>query len=542
MRYSALFLKLLEKRGFEEDFLYPKYENLADPFLLPDMKGAVGRIEKAIKEGEKILIYGDYDVDGVTATAIMREALLMAGASAEQIVTMLPNRFTDGYGMSTKVVRRAKEGRVGLIITVDCGSNNGEVIEVLSGEGFEVVVTDHHEVMGELPQCVAVVNPKRKDIEVEKGLKCLSGAGVAFFLARALMLRGLILEGQEKWLLDFAMIGTICDAMKLTGENRIICKFGGIVLAKTRRKGLKELMKIAGVKKIDADAIGFQIGPRLNAAGRMESPELALRLLTTDSGVEAAELAEKLESLNAERKRQQESAVTTIEKQGVPEEPVIVVSGDWHEGVLGIIAGNLTEKYKKPSFALTEAEDGIVKGSGRSFGEFNLAEALAHCGEHLLGGGGHAEACGVKLERAKLADFKREVNDYYRSLKLKNQERFLEEQEDLRLKKFSALSLDFMGELQLLEPFGEGNPEPKILLENVEVEYADRMGAQGNHLKLTVRDQNGERLKLVAFRAREEWFEINRGEIISVLTTPMVNEWNGVSSVEGRIIKINQTF
>ena len=535
---SALFSKLLEKRGFSEGFLSPKYEKLSDPFLLPDMAVAVQRIKQAAEGAEKILIYGDYDVDGVTATAEMYELLRLAGIKSERISMMLPDRFLDGYGMSKKVVQRAVAEGVGLVITVDCGSNNGEVIDELNAAGVEVVVTDHHELMGEVPKAVAVVNPKRKDVETKVGLRELCGAGVVFFLARALAHEGIIPEGQEKWLLDLAMIGTICDAMKVTGENRVICWYGVLVLGKTRRVGLKELMKQARVKKLDANAIGFQIGPRLNAGGRMESAEISLRLLLARSQSEAVSLAAKLERLNAERKSKQEQAVREVESRGISEEPVIVVSGEWHEGIVGIVAGNLVEKYKKPALALTEVEGGILKGSGRSFGEFNLAEALKTCGQYIIGGGGHAEACGLKLEKEKLAEFSRAINDYYLSLSLKNQERFLEEQEDLRVGKLDSISLDFMNELELLQPFGPGNPEPRIMLPEVTVKYIDKMGKEGQHLKLTVSDREQKLMRLIAFNAPEEWFELQREEKISVLISPMINEWDGVSSVEGYIKKI----
>lgn len=536
MRYSALFLKLLDKRGLSEKFLNPCYEELADPFLLPDMKEAVSRIKRAVSSGEKVLIYGDYDVDGVTATAILHDTLVLVGVNEKNIEMMLPDRFRDGYGMSKRVVEKAKAISAGLVLTVDCGSNNGEVVEELLSYGIDVVVTDHHEIMGELPETV-VVNPKRKDVEVAGGLRGLCGASVAFFLARALALEGLIPEGQEKWLLDLAMIGTICDAMELTGENRMICRFGMLVLAKTRRLGLLELMKKAGVKKIDTDAVGFQIGPRLNAAGRMKSADLALELLLTKSRAQAVRLSGELEQLNIERKKQQEQAVSEIEKQGVSEDPVLVVRGKWHEGILGIIAGRLLEQYKRPVVVLSEV-DGVLKGSGRSFGEFNLAEALSECQNLLISGGGHAEACGLKLEPGRFSEFSEVINDYYRGLNLKNQARFLEKYEDLTVGKIASVSLNFMGELELLQPFGEGNPEPLLLLKEVNVRFLDRMGANGKHLKLTVSDMEGGIMRLLAFYAPEEWFEAQPGETVSVLISPFVNEWNGVSEVEGRILRI----
>ena len=550
---NKIFEQLLAARGVNRGFLRPKYEDLAPASELPDMEKAVEHLVAARDAQKKVLIYGDYDVDGVTATAIMREALLLMGFL--EVETMLPNRFTDGYGMSKRLVERAKKEGVGLVVTVDCGSNNSEIVTELVVNGIEVIVTDHHELNGEAPKdAVAVINPKRlefrkkilkqqaKIVEGEKvkdiaGLAELSGAGVAFMVAGALAHRGEIPDGQEKWLLDLAMIGTICDAMKLVADNRIICKYGMIVLKKTRRPGLSELMKVAGVKRINAEAIGFQIGPRLNAAGRMETAEIALDLLTTRKRTEAARLAEELNRLNTERRSQQEEAVLEIEKQGEAEEPVLVVRGKWHEGVVGIISGKLTEKYRKPSFVLTEV-DGILKGSGRSFGEFNLALAIAECQDSLIGGGGHAAACGLKLETEKFEEFKRKVNSYYMGLGLKNQERFLDVREDLVVTELGELNLDLMDEMRDLEPFGEGNPEPVFLLPEVFVLDAGRMGTEGQHLRVLVRGGDGKTMKLVAFNADKEWLKLQAGGRISALIVLTENEWNGIRSVEGRILKL----
>ncbi|MBP3899557.1 single-stranded DNA exonuclease RecJ, partial [Candidatus Saccharibacteria bacterium] len=428
-------------------------------------------------------------------------------------------------------------------------------ITELAQAGVKVIVTDHHELMGDVPKdAVAVVNPRRpefrkkvlarqaeiiegKTIADIAGLTELSGAGVAFMLARALVNNGEIPAGQEKWLLDLAMIGTICDAMKLIKDNRIICKYGMIVLKKTRRPGLKELMRVAGTKSLNADAIGFQIGPRLNAAGRMETADLALKLLTTEQKTEAARLAAELNRLNSERKEQQNQAVSEVEKQGEVKEPVLVVQGRWHEGIVGIISGRLTEKYKKPSFVLTEV-DGVLKGSGRSFGEFNLALALSECQELLVSGGGHAAACGVKLKRENLEEFRRKINSYYMGLGLQNQERFLDVREDLMVTEVGELNLELLDEMKEMEPFGEGNPEPVFLLPEVFVLDASRMGAEGQHLRMLVRGEDGKTIKLVAFNAEKEWLEIKAGGRVSAWVALTGNEWNGTRSVEGRILKL----
>lgn len=539
---SRLFEELLRVRDLGGSFLCPKYEDLIDPFLLPDMDKAVERIKLARERGEKILIYGDYDVDGVTASTVMRDVLKLAGISEVEI--MLPNRFVDGYGMSARVVEKAQQMGVGLIITVDCGSANHAIIEQLREQGVDVIVTDHHEVGETLPECVAVVNAKRRDLpvteeNVEQLLKLreIAGVGVAFKLAQALVQVGMIAQGQEKWLLDLVAIGTVCDSMQLAGENRIFCYYGAKVINKTRRMGLKELMKIAGVEKMDSEAIGFQIGPRLNAAGRMETAETALNLLLASTRVEAANLGMKLEELNKLRKDSQQQALDEIEEQGVADDNVIVIAGDWHEGILGIIAGRLTEKYRRPSFVLSEV-NGVLKGSGRSFGDFSLAEALNHCRESIIGGGGHAAACGVKLEKSKLGDFRAAVNNYYESLDLYDQERYLDVTEDLTVEDFTELSLEFLDELRQLEPYGEGNLEPVFLLPGVRVVEVAKLGEKQNHLRLVVWDKNGKSLKLMMFNAPEEYLRISGGEYVNVWINLTENNFRNTRSVEGRILKI----
>lgn len=514
----------------------PKYEDLSDPFLLPDMDKAVERLARAASSGEKVLIYGDYDVDGVTASAIMREALKFIGVSAE---VMLPDRFIDGYGMSERLVKRAAKDEISLVITVDCGSNNGEIVDKLAVLGVDVIVTDHHEISDTIPEkAVAVVNPKRKEADLGD-LRELCGAGVAFFVARALVLRGKIPEGQEKWMLDLAAIGTICDSMKLVGDNRIICHYGLIVLEKTRRVGLTEMMKKAGTKTLNTDAIGFQIGPRLNAAGRMDTADKAFSLVTVRSKTQAAALAKELNDLNMERKNQQEAAVNDVAKTGVGDEPVIVAKGPWHEGILGIIAGRLSEHFQRPAFALTEVEDGF-KGSGRSFGDFNLSDALNACRDDLESGGGHAAACGLKVKNGHLEAFKRNINEYYRGLGLTGQEKYLLKTEDLEVDTFSDFTLEFVDELSSLEPFGEGNPEPVFLLKGATVISTRRMGKKENHLGMVVRDKLGVDMRLLAFFARKEWLEIEGGSKIDVWLSVTKNEFNGSVNVEGRILRIEE--
>lgn len=532
---SRIFRELLERRGISQDFLCPKYEKCCKFDLLPDINQAVERLKKASESREKVLIYGDYDVDGVTASTVMHDTLRLIGV--ENIEIMLPNRFLDGYGMSEKIVDQALKNDIGLVITVDCGSRNHGIIQRLRQNGIDTIVADHHECEETLPEAVAIVNPKRKDHQIPKELRDLAGVGVAFKLAEALVAAKMIPEGQEKWLLDLVLIGTICDSMPMSQENRRLCYYGMKVIQKTRRSGLKELLNLIKIRKIGGNTVGFQIGPRLNAAGRLESAEIALDLLMARTRPQAAKLALKLDSLNKDRRQKQDTALAEIEENGVGEDPVIVVQGDWHEGVLGIIAGHLTEKYHRPAFALAPSGEDL-KGSGRSFGDFNLALALEECQNLLLGGGGHAEACGVKLQKGNFEAFCAQINDYYRSLKLKNQEKYFDLHADLEISDFTELSLELLEELSSLEPFSSDHSEPIFLLREARIIEASRLGENQEHLRLLVWDQNGHNLKLMWFYAPEKYLNLKSGGTANIWITLTENEFRGLRSVEGRILKI----
>lgn len=547
---SKLFEQLVQIRGLDGGFLRPKYEELINPYCLPDMGKVVARVKTAVEKREKCIIYGDYDVDGVTASVVLHDALKMAGL--DNIKIMLPNRFTDGYGMSTKIVQAVTDNRVNLVFTVDCGSRNHEIIDELMEKGVDVVITDHHECGETLPTALAIVNPKRDDeaawgyLQQEEGEKAgkikaelreLAGVGVVFKLAQALVQAGLIRDGQEKWLLDLVTLGTICDSMRLVGENRRLCKYGTLVIEKTRRVGLKELMMNSGVKKISGDSVGYQIGPRLNAAGRMDTAEKALDLLMAQKRTDAARLASQLEILNEKRRQQQKSALDEIRKRGLDDSSVIVEQGEWHEGVLGIIAGRLTEEYKRPAFVLSEC-GGVLKGSGRSFGDFNLAEALMACKDAIIGGGGHAAACGVKVASDGLSKFKTAVNEYYKSLDLKNQEKFLDVQADIVVEDFEDLSLELIEELRVLEPFGEGNQMPIFRLSEVRIMEAARLGEDGRHLRLVLWDRFGHSFKIIGFGVPEEYLKLRVGDTVDAWIVLEENEFRGIRNVEGRIVKL----
>ena len=535
---SKIFEEILTKRGVTEEFLRPKY-SLEHAKKLPDIAVAVARIKTAVSQGETVLVYGDYDVDGVTASTIMCEALKLAGV--KRVEVMLPDRFIDGYGMSERCLERAVELKVGLVVTVDCGSNNAEVIRKLAEHKIDTIVTDHHELMNGVPErAFAVVNPKRygeEEVDLErKELREICGAGVAFMVMQALVLERLIPQNQEKWFLDLVLIGTICDSMVMNQINRELAYFGLIILQKTKRVGLLELMRVAGVQKIDSESIGFQIGPRLNAGGRMESAEISLKLLMSKERAEAAMLAEELNRLNGERRTAQRAA---LEEILVDEKPVIVAAGNWHEGVLGIIAGRLVEKYRRPAFVLGETE-GIYKGSGRSFGDFNLAEAIKAVNETLIGGGGHAAACGVKLKKEDLGRFTEAVNQYYQSLNLTEQEKYLEVTEDIEVDDLVALDVNLYEEMSVLQPFGQGNAEPIFELLNIKIKFVETLGAEKKHLKFTL-EKDGNLFKALVFNAREEWFNLDKDATYNVHINLVLNEWRGRKTVESRLLQIKKS-
>lgn len=539
---NKLFTQLLDVRHIEDDFLHPQYENLTDPFTLPDMEKAISRIAKAIQNHEKVLIYGDYDVDGVTASALMEDALRLAGLQDVEI--MLPDRFIDGYGMSPRLINKAKGIRASLVITVDCGSRNHEIVEELNREHIDTIITDHHECSDTLPKACAVINPKRQDYTDTKAqLKNLAGVGVAFKLAEALVSKNFIPSGQEKWLLDLVLLGTICDSMLLTGENRILGFYGMKVLTKTRRKGLIELMKNAGVSSITAHSIGYQLGPRLNSAGRLDTAELALELLRTTSRTQAAALASELEELNIARRSEQRAATNEITERlnargSADDTPVIIEAGKWHEGILGIVAGRLVDSYHKPAFVLTEVEDHVYKGSGRSFGDFNLAEALNYAQDAIIGGGGHAAAAGVRVDGKQLHAFRDKINAYYRSLNLGDQTHYLNSHADLTTSSLRDFTLDFLDDLKLLEPYGLGNEEPIFQVTGATVAAIKRMGTQGQHLRLDLRGKDGKTLKCIAFSAPDSWFNLYPEESYDFIIRPTENEFRGVRSVEAYLIDV----
>jgi len=540
----TLFERILTARGLttraaREAFLQPDYAAVKhDPFLLPDMKKAVARLKQAREQGEKIVIYGDYDIDGLSATALLLDAFGKFGF--EDVDAFIPNRFVEGYGMTMGAVDKVRDMGADLIVTVDTGSLCHAEIAYATSLGIDTVVTDHHNVAETPPPSVAAVNPKFPGHTYP--FRDLCGAGVAFKLVQALQteLDGLP-DGYEKWLLDLVALGTVCDIVTLVDENRANVYWGLEVLKKQQRPGLKALMAVAGVdpEQVNARYLGFGLGPRMNAAGRLETAQHALDMLVARDGLAALEASEKLEELNVKRRGIQDAIFeeACMQAEELADDRVLVVSsGGWNHGVIGIVASKLVEKYKKPVFIIGERGEEAT-GSARSFGDFSAADAVRAADDIIIKGGGHGAAAGVTLATERINDFRRRVNEFYDSLQLTNQERYLLPRADVEIDDFSEIDEKLVENLAKMEPFGNGNPEPVVKITTASVLSMRRMGADGQHVKLALRDTNGKVLQMLAFNVPEEFFREPGDEVVAWFQ-PTVNEWQGVRTVEGRLVHV----
>ena len=550
--------QILTARGIDKesfnDFLNPDYSKKHDPFLLPDMEKAVERISGSLKNQEKITIYGDYDIDGITATALLIEALGKFGF--KNVDYYLPNRFTDGYGMNKNAIEKISANGTNLIITVDCGSLNHNEIDFANSLGVDVIVTDHHNISETKPNAVAVINPKYQLAENQEDYKNfilknknknlypfldLCGVGVAFKLVQALQtrLKGLP-EGQEKWLLDLVALGTVCDSVSLIDENRANVYWGLEVMKKQHRPGLKALLSVSGTKsdKIDSRTLGFVLGPRLNAAGRLKTADEALDLILSNNNKDAVKRADYLDKLNASRRVEQDEITAKAKKiaEDYQDNSVLVLSDkNWNHGIIGIVASKIMEQYKKPTFIISENEDNAV-GSARSFGDFSVADAIHYAHDYIIRGGGHKVAAGVTLDVNKIKNFRQAVNEYYDSLNLLNQESLLFPQADLEIE-LTDINLNIARELIKLEPFGAANSEPIFYSKNVMVEQLRAMGKTGQHVKLTVSHGSSSSLELISFNAPAEFF-VPENSTIDVWYKIEINEWNGRQKIIGKLVNL----
>ncbi|MBU4140498.1 MAG: single-stranded-DNA-specific exonuclease RecJ [Candidatus Omnitrophica bacterium] len=510
-------------------FLDCDLANLHDPFLLRGMKKAVQRIKKAILEGKRIMVWGDYDIDGITSVALLTSVLKEMGAD---VCHYLPNRLEEGYGLNEKGAREAAKTGVGLLITVDCGISAHKQIDYLKKMGIDTIVCDHHQPKGDaLPQRAwAIINPLQKGCPYP--YKHLAGVGLAAKVACALT------DNQKDILdkhLDIVALGTVGDVVPLTGENRILVKCGLASIRQTKKLGLLALMEASGLanREINARHIGYILGPRINASGRLGSPEDSLRLLLAETELEAQNLAKKLNQGNRLRQRIEsrtlQEAVEQVESRINFKEHNIIVLGapHWHRGVIGIVASRLVERYLRPTIMMT-LEDDFGRGSGRSIGNFHLLEALKRCKDLLEEYGGHRRACGLKLKKARFAEFFQAINRVAKGMLLpEDLVPTLEIDVEMPL---SNLDADLIDELEALSPFGADNPQPVICSSGLKVRTKTSIVA-GNHIKFWVTDG---RLtcEVIGYNKAGAFPLLEAGQTVDLAYSPSINNWQGNFSIQ----------
>ncbi len=521
-----------------ESFLYDA--DLIDPYALPDMEKAVERILIALENGERITIFGDFDADGVTSTALMYLYLTSKNASVDYYI---PNRASEGYGMNKNAIDILKERGTGLIITVDNGISALEEIDYANSLGIDVVVTDHHRVGEELPDAVAVVDPHRNDSDC--GFSEWAGVGVAFKLISAV-------EGNEGYELleeygDIVALGTVADIVPLKGENRIIVRSGlafinAALSDGNLRKGIKALLDVSGAgNALDSSGLAFRLAPRINAAGRMGSAEDALKLLLCDDEHEASALAEKISGANAER-QSIESKITETAIEYIESNPrikysrVLVVAGEeWHQGVIGIVASRLVEKYGKPCIVISQNGEN-AKGSGRSIEGFSLYDAFSYCSDILTQFGGHTLAAGMSIKSGDIQAFREKLNEYAQKFATPIPVLNI----DCKLNP-ASLSLDILNSIDLLEPFGAENPQPLFGLFNMEIIGIQSVGS-GKHIRLGLRRKNNT-ISAILFSVSIEEFEYKIGDMVDIAVKIGSNEYQGRQqlSIQVKAIRFSST-
>ena len=520
-------------------FLSGTLKDLPSPFLMKDMEKACKRILKAIDKNESIFIYGDYDVDGVTATSNLLNFFKEIGVRAQYHI---PHRLKEGYGLHVGALKEIKEKGGDLVITADCGISNVKEAIAASALGVDLIITDHHIIPPELPDAHAVLNPLRPGSEFPD--LYLAGVGVAFFLMvglRSMLRERGFFKNHEPHLgsyLDLVALGTIADMVPLRGANHILVKEGLKILSKKQRVGVRALCDVSGISntEIGPYEVGFQLAPRLNAGGRISSATFGVELLTTDDSLKALEVAQKLNSENNQRRFLQtqtlEQAVAKIEKEKLYQKKSLVLSSaHWHPGVIGIVASKLVEKYHLPTCLISEQEE-VGKGSGRSISALNLHEALQKCKSHFLNFGGHKAAAGFSIEKGKIEAFQNAFNEVVQSM-LSPEDWIQKIQVDMKLS-LGQVNEALLQELSFLHPFGMGNREPLFWVEDFKVTHSKVVGEK--HLKLLVQNDEA-RFDAIGFYLSEHHPDAHKFR--SLLFQPMRNTWQGKSSIQLKLKDIS---
>jgi len=522
--------KILENRGTLDN---KEERKLHDPFSFNEMEKSVARIKKAIESQERIIVFGDYDVDGITGTAILVHVLRKSGANVSY---RLPHRVEDGYGLSEKFIDELIEKNVKLLITTDCGISCEREIEKAAGSGMDAIITDHHTLPENGPptQAFSVLHPKTSDYPFKE----LTGAGVALKLAQAL------LPDSIDSLLDLAALGTVADLGPLVGENWYIVKKGLEKLEKTQWIGLKKIMELAEIKEndeISSSTIGYRIAPRINAAGRIGNPYLALTmLLQEDESEKLNKLGEKLEDLNTKRKEMtieaQKETENLIDQQELPY-IIIAENPDWHVGIIGLIAGRLAEKYSRPAIIMQDFGDTLV-ASARSRDSFNIIEAISAHKDLLIRFGGHAQAAGFNIKKENLEEFKKALATHARK-KLKNVDLKPKLEIDCALHS-KDLNFDLIDELNKLKPFGVQNEKPTFILKGIEPQFIQQVGKERQHLKFTTYINERE-ISTIAFRMGEFADSMRKHKKIDVAFHLERNVWNNKEQLQLQVLDFRKS-
>ena len=545
---KPLVLQLLYNRGLTtqkqiDQFLQPDYgDDLYNPFLFSQMNVAVERIFSAIAHKEKIYVYGDYDADGVCAAAVMVEALAAFGAA---VSVYIPFRETEGYGLNQEALKQIADEGTKLVITVDCGVANAAEVAYANSRGLTVIITDHHQQPAVLPEAFAIINPNVKS-EIYP-CKAITGAGVAFKVVQALTTLQKnykvtqLTEGAEKWLLDLVAIGTIADLQPLLDENRVLVSYGLIVLQRTRRPGLRKLFELMGgdITKCDERTVGWQIAPRLNAAGRMNHATTAYLALTETNDAKLGEACQELMQANQNRQQVTEqirqSANQSLAQYSSPH--IMIAFGEgWPTGVIGLVAGKLTDEHQRPAFVLSNFRGNIV-GSGRSTPGFNIVAALNECPDCFSRYGGHPQACGFTLKDISVLPKFVETMHAIAARALDKaparQELSVEAEIDL-----NEVNWALFEDLKKFSPFGEGNPRPRLLVRGATVIETQTVGNDGKHLRLMISHRSAVVRKTIGFFFGEMHEKFQRGDLIDLVCEVDVNEWNGNRELQLKIIDI----
>ena len=530
-KMNKLLATILSNRGIVEEeqiekFLNPKRNDFYDPYGMPDMKITVERIIKAIENQEKTIIYGDYDVDGITSVTVLKSFLKERGLD---VGVYIPNRLDEGYGLNKTAVEKIAQEGYTLMITVDCGISAIEEVQYANELGIETLITDHHEPGEEIPKALAVVDAKRKDNKYQ--CRNLAGVGVVFKLIQAISMRLGLEEKEYLKYLDIVCIGTISDIVPLTDENRVIVKLGLKLVQQTRNLGLRSILQATGYNKIDSIAISFGVAPRINACGRMGHQEEALNLFLSKDAKEVNELTQKLNEYNKERQEIEKNifadAVEQIKANNLQEKSTIALMGkNWHHGVIGIVSSKITEMYFKPSILLCEEGD-IGKGSGRSIPGFDLYEALTKCPKLIDRFGGHAMAIGITIKKDKFEEFKTEFEKTARENHIEDIVPILKIDSQISL---DEINKNMVESLKELEPFGEENKTPLFLFKNLKIDSI-RALTEGKHLKLTVKE-NKAVVNAIGFNLGQLANEYKIGDKIDIVGNLEINSFNGVDNVQ----------